>query len=86
MSDHLDKMERALALLDEARGFAAMSPQGRDNIVEVWEMLPDLIEQAYRTGFEDGEKHAVENHDYQRGAEADFQSHVQQLQRAREWE
>lgn len=31
-------------------------------------------------------KRAAENHDYQRGAEADFQSHVQQLQRAREWE
>jgi hypothetical protein len=82
---HMERLEELLALLDEARGFAAMSPQGRDNIVDVWEKLPDLIEQAYRTGFDDGERHAAENHDYQRGAEADFQSHVQHLKRTSEW-
>lgn len=57
---HIDRLEAVLALLDEARGFAAMSPQGRDNIIEVSDMLPDLIEQAYRSGFADGEQHAQE--------------------------
>jgi hypothetical protein len=60
MTNHMDRLETALSLLDEARGFAAMSPQGRDNIVEVWEMLPDLIEKTYRSGFVDGEQHTSE--------------------------
>lgn len=59
---HIDRLDAALALLDEASGFAAMSPQGRENIVEVSDMLPDLIEQAYRSGFLDGERHSETEH------------------------
>jgi hypothetical protein len=83
--NHMDRLNEALWLLDEARGFAAMSPGGRDNIDEVAGMLPGLIEQAYRSGFVDGEKHSSGEQDYQRGQEADFASHVQHLTTAREW-
>lgn len=68
--DRIEMLERVMDLLDEARGFAAMSPGGRDNITEVYEMLPDLMEKTYRSGFVDGETHNAEGPEVQilRGA------------------
>ena len=77
--NRIEMLEYVMAVLDEARGFAAMSPGGRDNITEAYDMLPDLMEQTYRQGFEDGEKHNAENDAYNRGQEADYLSHVQRL-------
>lgn len=57
---HIDRLADAIHLLDEASGFAAVSPAGRDNIEQVSDMLPEIVEQAYRVGFVDGEKHATE--------------------------
>lgn len=51
--------------LDEALGFAAMSPAGRENIKFALDNLPDRFEQKYRDGFVDGEKHAHECIDIQ---------------------
>ena len=62
-AEHIEKMNDAIALLDEARGFAAMSPGGRENIAIVSDLLPEIAELAYRSGFVDGEKHASENTD-----------------------
>lgn len=69
---HFDKLEGAIHLLNEARGFAAMSPGGRDNIVEVAEMLPEIVELAYRAGFEDGEKHTAEHAETERKRNSSF--------------
>jgi len=49
-----------IALLDEARGFAAMSPGGRDNITFAIDRLEDAEEVTYRKGFVDGEQHSAE--------------------------
>lgn len=57
---HIDRLDEAISLLDEARGFAAMSPAGRDNIIDVADMLPGIVEQAYRSGFIDGESAEAE--------------------------
>ena len=57
---HIDRLADAIHLLDEASGFAAVSPAGRDNIEQVSDMFPEIVEQAYRVGFVDGEKHATE--------------------------
>lgn len=46
-----------IALLEEAQGFAAMSPAGRANIAAAISMLEDAAEESYRNGFSDGEKH-----------------------------
>lgn len=83
--DRIEMLEHIMAVLDEAKGFAAMSPAGRDNITEAYDMLPDLMEQTYRAGFSDGENHAAENDAYNRGAEADYLSHVQRLRSEQEW-
>lgn len=83
--DRVEMLEYVMAVLDEARGFAAMSTGGRDNITEAYEMLPELMEQTYRAGFADGEQHSSENDAYTRGQEADYLSHVQRLKSERDW-
>lgn len=67
--DRIEMLEYVMAVLDEARGFAAMSPGGRDNISEAYDMLPELMELTYRAGFSDDENHNSENDTYNRGSE-----------------
>lgn len=50
-----------IADLEEAHGFAAMSPGGRENIEYAIAKLEDAARTTYQNGFVDGEKHAGEN-------------------------
>lgn len=49
-------LQDIIADLEEAKGFAAMSPAGRDNITSALDSLEDAAEETYRKGFVDGEK------------------------------
>lgn len=49
-----------IADLEEAHGFAAMSPRGRDNIECAIASLEEASKTTYQYGFVDGEKHAAE--------------------------
>lgn len=82
---HVEKLEQVMALLDEAAGFAALSPGGLDNISQVYEMIPEIVDEAYRRGVSDGEQNASREHDYQRGQEADYNSHLQSLRAKEGW-
>ncbi len=52
-------LQDIIADLEEAKGFAAMSPAGRDNIASALDGLHDAAEETYRKGFVDGELHAA---------------------------
>jgi hypothetical protein len=61
MTDSKVDLQDIIHDLEEAQGFAAMSPVGRDNIASAISGLEDAAETTYRNGFVDGEKHASEN-------------------------
>lgn len=53
-------LQDIIADLEEALGFAAMSPQGRENIASAISSLEEAAEVTYRKGFVDGEQNRAE--------------------------
>lgn len=60
MADRNIDLQSVIFDLEEAQGFAAMSPRGRENIAAAISGLEEAAEATYRKGFADGEQHASE--------------------------
>lgn len=60
MEDSNIDLQNIIFDLEEAQGFAAMSPRGRENIASAISGLEEAAEATYRKGFVDGEQHTAE--------------------------